>query len=91
MASKRRLRRKERRRSCLDKQAWPSQQLAEQHVAHLIRRNRKDPMTARAGFLKPYRCKFCDAWHIGNSKNPSSMDRFIGMLKRKGVLTPAES
>jgi hypothetical protein len=47
-------------------------------------------MKAKAGFLHAYRCHFCDAWHIGNSKDRTSIDRFIGKLKRAGVI-PAQS
>lgn len=87
MASKRRLRKKEMRR-CLDKQGWPSQVAALAHVNSLLARNRKDPMTARAGFLTAYRCKLCGAWHIGNAKGSASTGIFIDKLKRKGVIPP---
>lgn len=90
MASKRRLRRKQQRRGCLDKDPYPSQAEAERQVYHLLRRSEKDPMKAKAGFLHAYRCQFCDAWHIGNSKDRTSIDRFIGKLKRAGVI-PAQS
>lgn len=86
MASKRRLRRKQQRRGCLDKDSYPSEAAAERHVHHLLRRSGKDPMKAKAGFLRSYRCKFCDGWHVGNSNDHTSMDRFIGKLKRAGVI-----
>jgi hypothetical protein len=86
MSSKRRVRRKQQRRGCLDKDPYPSETAAEKQVYSLLRRSRNDPMKAKAGFLKAYRCKFCGAWHIGNQKDAASMSRFIGMLRDKGVI-----
>ncbi len=86
MSSKRRLRRKKQRRGCLDKVAYPSERAAEGQVYVLLRRSAKDPMKAKAGFLKAYHCEFCGAWHIGNKKDATSIDRFIGMLRHKGVI-----
>lgn len=86
MASKRRLRRKQLRRSCQDKQDYPTEAAAMHRVWLLLRRNRKNAATARCGFLHAYKCQFCEHWHIGNSKDSSSIDKFIEKLKQGGLI-----
>jgi hypothetical protein len=75
MASKRRQRRKEQRGTCGTKRPYETEEAAWHSVRHL--RKQRSPSTVRAGCLRPYRCKFCGSWHIGNNKTRGAMLRFI--------------
>lgn len=65
MASKRR----QRRNGCTGKNRYPDQESA--FVG--CQRHRKDFGVN----MKPYRCQFCNGWHIGHSGKPWGLDRLF--------------
>lgn len=52
---------------CEGKFAYATRTLAELAIAAVSRRNKRRKGRRLSG-LHPYRCEFCDHWHIGNRK-----------------------
>lgn len=77
MASKRRLRRKAERNGCRGKTRHKSEADAQIAVCIALRKSKGKPHMMRAGFLHPYKCQFCGAWHIGNSKSQLGLQKLI--------------
>lgn len=50
---------------CFGKQQYSSFSGAERAVAKMLRKAR---YKSRGGSLKPYRCKYCHAFHLGSDK-----------------------
>lgn len=61
MASKRRIR----RRSCENKKRYPVYELAERDAIGLQSRRRREGANF-AGVVRPYKCKFCNQYHVGH-------------------------
>jgi predicted Zn-ribbon and HTH transcriptional regulator len=62
MASKR----NQRRKSCIGKVKYTSEDDALKSVYHLKRLNAKNAIVSR---ISPYKCHFCGSWHVGHLNN----------------------
>jgi hypothetical protein len=52
---------RQRRVNCLEKMTWPTENMAVAAAAYA------QWQYSGAGKVKPYRCKYCDKWHLSGS------------------------
>ncbi len=50
--------------SCVGKAAYPTYDFARAHARHFMR---QDKYRRGESHLEPYRCHFCDGWHLGHA------------------------
>lgn len=63
-------------RSC-KKVKHKSKEAADAVVRRLLIREKQKPNKMRSGYLLAYKCKNCDAWHVGHVHHKQSLTIFI--------------